>query len=73
MAEIKTGSVISVNLTDDNFEITYAVRVRLTPSNTEIIAYPLNANIKRIPLIGESVLIIPSTIAEGNFTNHTQR
>jgi hypothetical protein len=73
MAELKTGSVVAINLKDDNFDTTYAIRVRLKPSNAEIIAYPLNANIKRIPLIGESVLIVPSTIAEGNSTKLTQR
>lgn len=73
MAEIKTGSVVAINLKDDNFETTYAIRVRLKPSNTEIIAYPLNTNIKRVPLIGESVLIIPSTISEGNSTKLVQR
>ena len=73
MSELKTGSVIAVNLKDDNFDTTYAIRVRLKPSNTEIIAYPLNTNIKRIPLIGESVLIVSSTIAEGNSVKSTQR
>ncbi len=73
MSELKTGSVIAVNLKDDNFDTTYAIRVRLKPSNTEIIAYPLNTNIKRVPLIGESVLIVASTIAEGNSAKSTQR
>ena len=73
MSELKTGSVIAVNLKDDNFDTTYAIRVRLKPSNAEIIAYPLNTNIKRVPLIGESVLIVASTIAEGNSVKSTQR
>lgn len=73
MAEIKNGVVIGINLKDDNFETTYAIRVRLKPSNTEIIAYPLNTNIKRVPIIGESVLVIPSTIAEGNSNKFIER
>jgi hypothetical protein len=63
---VQSGEVIAINLTDDDFSTTYAIKVRLTPNNQEAIAYPLNANIKRVPIIGESVIIVPATLAEGS-------
>jgi len=70
---IQSGEVIAINLTDDNFETTYAVKVRLTPNNQVAIAYALNTNIKRVPIIGESVIIVPATLAEGSSTKTVSR
>ena len=70
---VQSGEVIAINLTDDDFSTTYAITVRLTPNNQEAIAYPLNANIKRVPLVGESVIIVPATLAEGNSTKTVSR
>jgi hypothetical protein len=70
---VQSGEVIAINLTDDDFSTTYAIKVRLTPNNQEAIAYPLNANIKRVPIIGESVIIVPATLAEGSSTKTVSR
>ena len=70
---IQSGEVIAINLTDDDFTTTYAVKVRLTPNNQVAIAYALNTNIKRVPIIGESVIIIPATLAEGSSTKTVSR
>ena len=70
--KIKSGEIIAINLTDE-FETTYSVTVRLAPNNQEAIAYPLNANIKRVPLVGESVIIVPATLAEGSFLKRVSR
>ena len=70
---VQSGEVIAINLTDDDFSTTYAIKVRLTPNNQVAIAYALNTNIKRVPLIGESVIIVPATLAEGNSTKTVSR
>ena len=70
---VQSGEVIAINLTDDDFSTTYAIKVRLTPHNQVAIAYALNTNIKRVPLIGESVIIVPATLAEGNSTKTVSR
>jgi len=69
---IQSGEVIAINLTDE-FETTYAVTVRLVPNNQVAIAYALNTNIKRVPIIGESVIIVPATLAEGSSTKTVSR
>jgi len=70
---IQSGEVIAINLTDDDSTTTYAVTVRIKPNNQVAKAYPLNANIKRVPIIGESVLIIPAEMADGASTKTTSR
>ena len=70
---VQSGEVIAINLTDDDFSTTYAIKVRLTPNNQVAIAYALNTNIKRVPIIGESVIIVPATLAEGSSTKTVSR
>jgi hypothetical protein len=62
----KSGEVIAINLTDNDFTLTHSIKVRLTPNNHIVIAFPLNANIKRVPIIGESVIIVSGTLPDGS-------
>ena len=70
---IQSGEVTAIILTDDDFTLTHSIKVRLAPNNQETIAYPLNANIKRVPIIGESVIILQGTLAEGSPTKSLAR
>jgi hypothetical protein len=70
---VQSGEVIAINLTDDDFTLTHSIEVKSTPNNQVATAYPLNANIKRVPIIGESVIILPGTLAEGSGTKPLAR
>ena len=73
LGNISYGEVVAINLNDDDPSITYAVRVRIAPTNSIVIAYPLNVNIKSVPLIGESVILQYGTLAEGSSENSSVR
>ena len=61
MSKIKfqNGSVISYSLADDDVNSLYKITAKTDGSaNQTLDAYPLDTNIKRIPIIGESILVI---------------
>ena len=60
-----SGTVSGITLTDSTPIDVYKIKVRLSgPIMSEIDAMPIDANIKRIPLIGEHVLVVKSTSPE---------
>jgi len=67
MANVKfqNGSVISYSLIDDDVNDIYRITATTDGSvNNTIAVYPLDTNIKRIPIIGESILIVTTDTAE---------
>lgn len=60
-SSIVSGTVASVTLSDTDVNTVYSISVRTGSVGTPIVAYPLDANIKRIPLVGEHVVVIKST------------
>ena len=60
-SNIVSGTVTSVTLSDLDVNSVYSIGVRTGGVGTPIVAYPLDANIKRIPLVGEQVVVIKST------------
>lgn len=68
MSQLTTGEVTDVILTDDTM---YAIRAKIKDgSNITDIYYPLDVNIKKIPVKGDVVLITPSINAEGEGGSH---
>jgi hypothetical protein len=58
MSSINNGTIIKINLKDNDINTIYSIQVKLEDSfNTLVEAYPIDTNIKRIPLIGEQVLV----------------
>ena len=67
MSTFQTGTIQSINLKDDNPNEVYSVRVLTSKgSGRSEVAYPIDVNIKRVPLIGESVILISSMGAEAS-------
>ena len=65
--KISNGEVLSYNLTDSDENATYRIEVASEGgANGITVASPLDSNIKRIPLIGESVLILQASTADGS-------
>ena len=67
MANVKlqNASVLNYILVDDDVNSIYKIIATADGSvNTTLEAYPLDANIKRIPILGESILIISTDAAE---------
>lgn len=65
--KISNGEVLSYNLTDSDENTTYRIEVASEGAvNGITVASPLDSNIKRIPLIGESVLILQASTADGS-------
>ena len=60
------GTVQKINLKDDDVNEMYAIQAyNQTTVNQQIKAYPYDMTMRRIPLIGESVLIVQATSGEG--------
>ena len=69
-----SGTVSGITLTDSTPIDVYKIKVRLSgPIMSEIDAMPIDANIKRIPLIGEHVLVVKSTSPEKSAGSKTQQ
>ena len=67
MATFETATIQKVNLKDDDVNKVYSLDVvSRKSSNTFVEVFPLDTNIKRIPLIGEQVVILPSQSPEGS-------
>jgi hypothetical protein len=65
--KLTNGTVVSYNLTDSDVNTTYEIKVSADGSNSNIVsASPLDTNIKRIPIIGESVVILQADSPEGS-------
>jgi len=58
---VTSGTVTSITLTDNNPNTVLSIAVRTQGVGSSLTAYPLDANIKRVPLIGEQVVVIKST------------
>lgn len=64
---LTSGVVVRINLKDDDINENYSIDVVLVGSSAIFKkAYPLDTNIKRIPLIGEVVLLFTSIGLETN-------
>ena len=65
MSNIRVGVVEKVNLKDNDVNKLYSITV-VTPKslNKGEICFPIDANIKRIPIIGETVVIVTGIGAE---------
>jgi len=58
MAGIETGTVQKINLKDDDVNEVYSIEVVTRSSSMAfVVVYPLDTNIKRIPIVGEQVII----------------
>jgi len=73
--KIQNASVISYNLVDDDVNNIYKITAKSDTSvNTTFDVYPLDTNIKRIPILGEPVLILtadsPDTYGGALKTKH---
>jgi hypothetical protein len=67
MATVYTGVVVRANLKDGDINENYSIDVLLTDSSGLLrTAYPLDTNIKRVPLIGEVVLVFSSIGVDAN-------
>ena len=67
MSTTYTGVVVRTNLKDNDINENYSIDVLLTDSSGLLRkAYPLDTNIKRVPLIGEVVLVFSSIGVEAN-------
>jgi hypothetical protein len=65
--KIINGTVVSYNLTDSDVNTTYDIEVSADGANNQsVVASPLDTNIKRIPILGESVMILQADSAEGS-------
>lgn len=65
--KITNGTVVSYNLTDSDVNTTYEIKISADGSNNQsIVASPLDVNIKRVPILGESVMILQADSAEGS-------
>jgi hypothetical protein len=65
MSSIRVGVVEKVNLKDNDVNKLYSITVITTKSmNRGEVCYPIDANLKRIPIIGETVIIVTGIGAE---------
>lgn len=54
----KKGVVVSINLKDNDINENYAIAVNIQGGSSIIkVAYPLDSSIKRVPILGETVLL----------------
>jgi hypothetical protein len=67
MSSIQTGTIQSITLKDDDPNEVYSIQVLTTKGGgTYEIAYPIDVSIKRIPLLGESVVLLSTLGAEAS-------
>ena len=65
--KITVGTVKKINLKDDDVNELYSIQCfTQTTVNQQIKAYPFDMSMRRIPLIGESVILIQGTMPESN-------
>lgn len=74
MSSFKTGEVVDIVLKDDDVNEVYSIVVHLAQTSAiPRVAYPLDTSIKRIPLIGEIVLVVPTVSPNGGRGGRGQR
>jgi len=69
------GVVKEVKLVDNESDRLYGILVNIkqsTKSSNEITAYPLDSNIKRIPVVGEMVYIVQQQSSDASAIHRTQ-
>tara|TARA_B110000444_G_C18812860_1_gene583567 strand:- start:719 stop:1711 length:993 start_codon:yes stop_codon:yes gene_type:complete len=60
MSTFKIGTVQKINLLDDDVNELYSIEVLTSQGQGQFeTCYPVDTNIKRVPLLGESVLVFP--------------
>ena len=66
MASIETATIQKVNLKDYDINKVYSIEVvSRASSNSFVEVFPLDTNIKRIPLVGEQVIVLVSQSPDG--------
>ena len=66
MSSIQSGTIQAITLKDDNPNEVYSIQVLTAKGGGNFeTAFPLDTNIKRIPLLGESVILISALGPEG--------
>jgi hypothetical protein len=74
MATLQTGTIQEINLKDDDVNKVYSVKALLdTSNNTLVEAFPIDTNIKRIPILGEQIIVITSQTADSNSKSKQNR
>ena len=67
MAQFESGTIQEVNLKDDDVNILYSIKVLMKSGRGVLIeAFPLDVNVKRIPVLGEQVIVIKSQSPESD-------
>jgi hypothetical protein len=67
MARFQSGTIQEVNLKDDDVNILYSIKVLMRSGRGVLIeAFPLDVNVKRIPIMGEQVIVIKSQSPESD-------
>ena len=65
MATLQTGTIQEINLKDDDVNKVYSVKVLLdTSNNTLVEVFPADVNIKRVPILGEQIIVVTSQTAD---------
>jgi hypothetical protein len=66
MSSFQSGTIQAITLKDDNPNEVYSIQVLTAKGGGNFeTAFPLDTNIKRIPLLGESVILISALGPEG--------
>jgi hypothetical protein len=74
MATLQTGTIQEINLKDDDVNKVYSVKALLdTSNNTLVEVFPIDTNIKRIPILGEQIIVITSQTADSNSKSKQKR
>jgi hypothetical protein len=74
MATLQTGTIQEINLKDDDVNKVYSVKALLdTSNNTLVEAFPIDTNIKRIPILGEQIIVITSQTADSTSKSKQNR
>jgi hypothetical protein len=74
MANLQTGTIQEINLKDDDVNKVYSIGVLLDTSNNVLVeVFPIDANIKKIPILGEQVMVVTSQTADSNSKSKQKR
>jgi len=74
MATLQTGTIQEINLKDDDVNKVYSVKALLdTSNNTLVEVFPIDVNIKRIPILGEQIIVVTSQTADSNSKSKQKR
>jgi len=74
MSAIQTGTIQQINLKDDDANKVYSVKALLdTSANTLVEVFPIDTNIKRVPILGEQIIVLNSKTADSNSKSAQKR